>query len=166
MPPLRISLLAHVSEQMMMPLHLLPLLVVALGSARIFTDAAALDLQHLLAQQRSLEPFTPTTLPQAVADVLTATPEGRRCAETASIPIAGLNLTAEEIALLPQLCWHADEVASFPEPARVAGVEADSRGIPPGVVCKHTQWCAERGLRWCTVRTGHFHDAHIAPHAR
>ena len=133
----------HVSEPVMMPLHLLPLLVV-LGSARIFTDAAALDVQHLLAEQRSLEPFTAMTLPPLVADVLTATPEGRRCADTASIPIAGLNLTAEEIALLPQLCWHADEVTSFPEPARVAGVEADSRGIPPDVVCKHTQWCAAR----------------------
>ncbi len=128
----------------MVPLHLLPLLVVALGSARIFTDAAALDLQHLLAQQRSLEPFTAATLPPSVADVLTATPEGRRCADTASILIAGLNLTAEEIALLPQLCWHADEVASFREPAPVASVDADSRGIPPGVICKHTQWCAGR----------------------
>ena len=136
----------------MMPSHLLPLLVVLVGSARIFTDAAAPDVQRLLAQQRSLEPFTATTIPRSVADVLTAIPEGRRCADTASIPIAGLNLTAEEIALLPQLCWHADEVASFPEPARVAGVEADSRGIPPGVICKHVQWCAPPAMLHCAYR--------------
>ena len=126
----------------MATLHLLSLLL-ALGSARIFTDAASISVQHLLAQQQSFEPFTATTLPSSVADVLTATPEGRQCADISSIPIAGLNLTADELAILPQLCWHADQVASFPSP--VASVEADSRGIPPGVICKHTQWCAVAG---------------------
>ena len=119
----------------------LELVVLALASAGMFTDAASLSVQQLLAQQQSLEHFTPTTLPSAVADVVTATPAGRRCADVGDIPIAGLNLTADEIAILPQLCWQPHQVASFPEPAPVASVAGDSRGIPPGVVCKHTQWC-------------------------
>jgi hypothetical protein len=130
----------HVDESTMVPLRI-GLILFVLASARILTDAAPHNVQQLLAQQQSLEPFHPTTLPSSVADVLTASPAGRRCADVVSIPISGLNLTADEIAILPQLCWQPHLVASFPEPAPVASVAGDSRGIPPGVICKHTQWC-------------------------
>ena len=132
--------LRHVDDVTMAPLRI-GLVLFVLASARISAGAASLTVQQLLAQQSSLELFHPTTLPSSVADVLTATPAGRRCANVDSIPIAGLNLTADEIALLPQLCWQPHEVASFPEPAPVPSVAGDSRGIPPGVICKHTQWC-------------------------
>ena len=100
-----------------------PGFVVLASAGRIFTDAAALErAAHPRTAAEPSSPSQPRPCPSSVADVLTATPEGRRCADIGSIPIAGLNLTADEIALLPQLCWHADQVASFPEPAPVASV--------------------------------------------
>lgn len=58
-------------------------------------------------------------------------PPGRRCAPTEDIPVAGLDLNAEERELLPHICWHDDLVHTL----------NFRRGIPPGVNCSAVQWC-------------------------
>ena len=55
------------------------------------------------------------------------------CLPVEDIPIAGKNLTEKELALLPYICWRADQTHNRPV------LHAD-RGIPAGVKCNVTQW--------------------------
>lgn len=61
-------------------------------------------------------------------------PQGRQCASLESIPAAGADLTAEERALLPFICWPTEE------PMQAAPPLQARRGFPPGVNCTVSQW--------------------------
>ncbi|CAK0733927.1 hypothetical protein CVIRNUC_000356 [Coccomyxa viridis] len=56
-----------------------------------------------------------------------------------------VNLTSEQLSLLPSICWHEEL-----EEAKLEGLrELEKRsGIPAGVQCAKTQWCDDMGL--CT----------------
>lgn len=79
-------------------------------------------------------------------------PPGRRCARTEDIPLAGLELSAQERALLPYICWEGRPSAAEMETLNFR------RGIPPGVNCTAVQWCApacrRQLLRAAAARTG------------
>eukprot|EP00884_Botryococcus_braunii_P017639 jgi/Botrbrau1/4559/Bobra.60_2s0046.1 len=58
----------------------------------------------------------------------------RDCMDVGDLPIRGLNLTEQELRLLPQLCWPKDG------PILSLG-EVQSPGVPRGVECNITSWC-------------------------
>ena len=62
-------------------------------------------------------------------------PPGKSCAPTWAIPTGGLQLSAEEAALLDYLCWPP---AGEPE-GGLAELRA-RRGFPPGVTCTPVTW--------------------------
>mmetsp|Transcript_11458 Transcript_11458/g.34433 ORF Transcript_11458/g.34433 Transcript_11458/m.34433 type:complete len:647 (+) Transcript_11458:108-2048(+) len=68
----------------------------------------------------------------------------RLCGPVEEIPTAGHNLTAEEHALLPYLCWQPGLVPPTPEdlPQLADGSPGD---VPAGVQCEVVQWCGEGG---------------------
>ena len=61
-------------------------------------------------------------------------PDKWTCAATEDIPVAGANLTARELEILPHLCWSKNGRDIKPLKAE------QGRGIPPGVKCNVTQW--------------------------
>jgi hypothetical protein len=65
------------------------------------------------------------------------------CAPTAEIPVTGHNLTADELALLPQICWQSHLVPPVPEELPPVPQSNDQRDLPPGVDCEPVQWCAD-----------------------
>lgn len=65
------------------------------------------------------------------------------CAPTAEIPVAGYNLTADELALLPHICWQSHLVPPVPEQLPPVPQSNDQRDLPPGVDCEPVQWCAD-----------------------
>jgi hypothetical protein len=71
------------------------------------------------------------------------------CAPTSDIPVAGLNLTADELALLPAICWQPRLVPPVPVELPAAPPPNPDRGLPPGVDCEPKQWCvAVRAASW------------------
>ncbi len=62
------------------------------------------------------------------------------CAATEDIPTSGLNLTAEEQALLPAVCWRPHLVPPTPQALPALSGPASDRGLPPGVDCEPVQW--------------------------
>jgi hypothetical protein len=62
------------------------------------------------------------------------------CAPAADIPVAGLNLTADELALLPHICWQPRLVPPLPQELPPVPQPNTDRGLPPGVDCDPTQW--------------------------
>ncbi|KAK9810142.1 hypothetical protein WJX72_005510 [[Myrmecia] bisecta] len=70
--------------------------------------------------------------------------QSAHCLATEDIPIAGANLTQQEVELLSQICWQPDLVeAAKPQALR------NRRGIPAGVNCTPKEWCD--GNAYCTT---------------
>lgn len=66
----------------------------------------------------------------------------RSCLPQSAIPWRDKNLTATELELLPSICWRRDLQAGK------ARLQDSDRGIPAGVKCKATHWCAhQKALR-------------------
>lgn len=63
------------------------------------------------------------------------------CVPTSEIPTAGHNLTADELALLPHICWQPRLVPPTPQELPPVHRSHTDRGLPPGVDCEPTQWC-------------------------
>lgn len=66
--------------------------------------------------------------------------DGRKCASLQAIPTAGVNLTAEEEALLPDLCWPL-ETPHVPDALPQLAADRLST-VPAGVKCDVEQWYA------------------------
>ena len=64
----------------------------------------------------------------------------RRCADVEDIPVVCLNLTHDETALLPHLCWQPHRVSRRPQKLPLGARQQD---LPPGVDCEAVQWWAE-----------------------
>jgi hypothetical protein len=62
-------------------------------------------------------------------------PSATRCSPVSAIPIAGHNLTAEELATLEHICWPSDLADTLFDDV------GNQRGIPPGVSCTPAAWC-------------------------
>lgn len=58
------------------------------------------------------------------------------CAARGDIPLDGLELSAEEEALLDDICWPPGATAS-----ELGAAAPPPRGVPPGINCTVTQWC-------------------------
>ena len=65
--------------------------------------------------------------------------EQRRCADVKDIPVSGLNLTHDERALLPHICWQPHRV---PRRTQKLPQGARQQDLPPGVHCEAVQWWA------------------------
>lgn len=63
------------------------------------------------------------------------------CAPAADIPLEGHNLTADELAVLPHICWQPRLVPPNPQELPLVAQPNTDRGLPPGVDCEATQWC-------------------------
>ena len=74
------------------------------------------DVEHQAQLHSSSQPWTEACLPFGEAAVAQA------------------NLTAKELAAVPELCYRPDLL-----PNLVLGTDSD-RGIPPGVHCTPTKW--------------------------
>lgn len=98
----------------------------------------AIGLQHVSSSLDLILQQTPALWGE------TYTNDGRTCAPLDAIPIAGINLTAEEEALLPSICWQPDRVpgtiTTLPQLA-----SSELKTIPPGVTCDVVQWCVKDG---------------------
>lgn len=121
-----------------LPAHLLAMLP-GWGHALVATTALLLAFaapsaavtsmpEQQYEQQEQWQPlFSPTSLPH------------QRCA--AEVPVAGLNLTAEEQELLQFICWPEAGEAAPGEGLLGAPVVALPRGVPAGVNCTVVPWC-------------------------
>lgn len=62
------------------------------------------------------------------------------CAPIDATHVDGLNLTQEELSLLPEVCWNSNALRT----AAVLFEDVETRGIPPGVECEAANWCVWR----------------------
>ena len=100
----------------MLTLHRLCVLFLLIAF-RAYPALSAVDnSKHQASLQGSTQPWTETCLPFDQAAVAQA------------------NLTAKELATLPELCYRPDLL-----PNLFLGTDSD-RGIPPGVHCTPTKW--------------------------
>ena len=64
-------------------------------------------------------------------------PLGSSCAEVPVHVLSKINLTLEQLSLLPSICWHDGLAEAGLE---VLGELGKRSGIPAGVQCTQTQW--------------------------
>lgn len=92
-----------------------------------------------------------------------ATAQRNDCAPIADIPVAGHNLTADELEVLPHICWQPGLVPPTPQELPLVAQPSPDRGLPPGVDCEATQWCGMSGIPACLCATSGFHSTSRAP---
>ncbi|RMZ55209.1 hypothetical protein APUTEX25_005487 [Auxenochlorella protothecoides] len=87
-------------------------------------------------QGSSIAPMEALDIEIAAAQLFSSQASARDCTPAEDLPVAGLDLSAEERVLLKYLCIPQRDLLLEDEDIAVV-----RRGIPPGVNCTEVQWC-------------------------